>query len=123
MCQYDNEVHRQKNSHIDDDLILVLKQKTHTVKVVTVRQYSKNAYSTVRTSLVRKVSTVRTSAVNNIRTVTTSSVRQIHTVRMLVLQNGYCPLTDSMSYNTRFVSGQVASGQRSQVVSNSKVLV
>jgi hypothetical protein len=28
-CQYDNEVHRQKNSHIDDDLILVL-NKTDT---------------------------------------------------------------------------------------------
>jgi hypothetical protein len=24
-CQYDNEVHRQKNGHIEDDLILILK--------------------------------------------------------------------------------------------------
>jgi hypothetical protein len=36
-CQYDNEVHRQKNGHIDDDLIFVLQKKTHTVKVITVR--------------------------------------------------------------------------------------
>jgi hypothetical protein len=27
----------KKNSHIDDDLILVLKKQTHTVKVITVR--------------------------------------------------------------------------------------
>jgi hypothetical protein len=36
-CQYENEVRRQKNSHIDDDLILVSKQQTHTVEVITVR--------------------------------------------------------------------------------------
>jgi hypothetical protein len=35
-CQYDSEVLRQ-NSHIEDDLILVLKKQTPTVKVITVR--------------------------------------------------------------------------------------
>ena len=36
-CQYDHEVHRQKNSHSDDALILELKIQTHAVKVITIR--------------------------------------------------------------------------------------
>ena len=69
-CQYANEVHRHKNSHIEDDLILIFKKTTsfmtHTAEVIVrtikpVRNISSaRNTSTVGANSVRNTSTVRT---------------------------------------------------------------
>jgi hypothetical protein len=76
-CQYDNEVHRQKNSHIDDDLISVLKN-SH-VNDTYSQGYYFQTKSTVRTSSVRRVGPVKVISCNRYPiscTVRTSTVRR-----------------------------------------------